>query len=76
MVAETEYHLIVDGLFMYSCDTLADALIDLLCFYFIFNIEYPKTMYSLFIFLQHFVLGLKDSSRVPNSVLTLFSNLS
>lgn len=75
MVAEEEYHLIVDGAVMYWCNTLPDALIDLLCFYYVLNIQYPKAMYPLYIFLQHFVFGLKNSSKLPNAVLTLFSNL-
>ena len=35
MVAQDAYHLIVDGIFMYSCNNLPDALVDLLCFYYI-----------------------------------------
>lgn len=60
---------------MFSCNELSDALIDILCYYYVFNTAYPKSMYALYIFLQHFVLGLKDSSKLPSSVLTLCSNL-
>ena len=55
---------------MYSCENLLDAVID-----YVLNMEYPKSMYALYIFLQHFVIGLKDNSKIPTSVLTLCSNL-
>ena len=72
---EYEYHLIVDGMFMYSCDSLPDALVDLVCFYYVLNIQYPKSMYPLYMFLQHFIFGLKDSAKIPNSVISLYSIL-
>ena len=68
--------LIIDAVFMYLCDDLASALIDILmCYYYVFNTEYPKSMYSLYIFLQHFVLGLKDNSKLPTAVISLCSSL-
>ena len=60
---------------MYSCENVPNALMDILCYYYIFNMAYPKGMQALYLFLQHFVLGLKDSSKLPNSVLTLCTNL-
>ena len=53
---------------IFSVNTLGDALADVICAYFVFNIAYPKPMY---LFLQHFVLGLKVSQKVPTSVSTL-----
>ena len=75
MICEDQYHIIVDQLLMYSCNDLAAALIDLLCYYYVFNMAYPKNMFSLYIFLQHFILGLKDCSKLPTCVLSLSSNL-
>ena len=60
---------------MHSCENLLDAVIDLICYYYVLNMEYPKSMYALYIFLQHFVIGSKDNSKIPTSVLTLCSNL-
>lgn len=76
MISGGLYHLIIDAVFMYSCDNLASALIDLMCYYYVFNTAYPKSMYSLYIFLQHFVLGLKDNSKLPTAVISLCSFLS
>ena len=53
--------MVVDEKLMYSCTNLPDALVDM---------HNVKTMNNLYV---HFVLGLKDSSRFPNSVLTLYS---
>ena len=76
MISNGLYHLIIDAVFMYLCDDLASALIDILmCYYYVFNTEYPKSMYSLYIFLQHFVLGLKDNSKLPTAVISLCSSL-
>ena len=76
MISNGLYHLIIDAVFMYLCDDLASALIDLMCYYYVFNTEYPKSMYSLYIiFLQHFVLGLKDNSKLPTAVISLCSSL-
>ncbi len=72
---EMQYHIVVDGLFMYTCDNLPNALIDLLCYYYILNIAYPKALNAVYLFLQNFILGIKDSVRLPNSVVTLYSNL-
>ena len=70
------YHIIVDGLFMYSRENLYNAVIDLLCYYYILNIAYPKGLHPVCLFLQHFVLGIRDSCKLPNSVLTLCSKLA
>ena len=42
-----------------------DALIDIICYYYVLDISYPKEMYSLLIFLQHFVFGIVDSGNIP-----------
>ena len=51
-------HLIVDNNFMFSTETLLDALINIICYCYVLNIAYPKPMFALFIFLQHFIFGL------------------
>ena len=71
----TEYHIYVEMECVVSSPTLADALIDLICTYFIFNIEYPKPMYPALVFLQHFVMGLTDGQKVPTSLRAFCSSL-
>ena len=60
---------------MFSTDFLADGLMDLLCYYYISNIKYPKSMQALYLFLQNFVLGIKDTTKLPTCVLTVHSKL-
>ncbi len=52
------YYLIVDNVFMFSCVNLQDAIIDLICFYYVLDISYPTMMNSLLIFIQHFIFSL------------------
>ena len=69
------YHLIVDHVFMFSTENLRDALIDIICYYYVLDISYPKVMYALLIFIQHFVFGITDTGIVPPSVINLCSRL-
>ena len=62
------YHICIESQCLFSVNTLGDALADVICAYFVFNIAHPKPMY---LFLQHFVLGLQVSQKVPTSVSTL-----
>ena len=70
-----QYHLIVDNNFMFTVESLPSALVDIVCFYYVLDISYPKQMYPLFIFIQHFIFGLTNSGRVPSSVINLCSKL-
>lgn len=79
MLAETdemiEYHIYVEHVCLVTTHALADALVDVICTYFIFDISYPKPMYPLLILLQHFVFGFVDHQKVPTSVVALCSSL-
>ena len=70
------YHIYIESDCLLSTNTLGDALADLICTYFVFDIAYPKSEYDLLIFFQHFVLGLKDNQKIPPSVSSLCSSLS
>ena len=72
----TKYHIIVENTCMVTTHTLPDALVNIICTYFIFDMAYPKQMYPLLIFLQHFVFNLKDRQKVPTSVTALCSSIS
>ena len=70
-----QYHIYIESECLLSTHTLGDALADLICTYFVFDVAYPKSVYALLIFYQHFVLGLKDNQKVPASVSALCSSL-
>ena len=52
------------------------ALLDMMSVYFAFDIAYPRPLYSLLVFIQHYVLGIRDSQPVPNNVTVLVTALS
>ena len=67
MIAEKEIYMHVKS--------LSKALLCLFCVFYSYNLEYPKPLYSLYIFLQHTVLGLKDGANASNTVCILQSAL-
>lgn len=56
--------------------SLLAAIKDLIAVYFVFNIEYPKALTATYIFMQHYILNLKDSQAVPNVVVHVVSTLA
>lgn len=54
---------------MFSTDDLKGAIIDIICYYYVLDISYPKVMYALLIFLQHFVFCITDSGTIPAAVI-------
>lgn len=55
--------------------TLWEGLKGLLGAYFAFNIEYPKPLRALLIFVQHHIFNVKDRQSIPNSVKQIKSSL-
>ena len=55
--------------------TLRDAIIDLICHYFIYDISYPKYLDSILLFFQHHVFKLTDKQPVPALLSKLIGNL-
>ena len=47
----------------------------LIAAYFTFNMEYPKPLQSVLVFVQHFLLGIKDEQTVAHSATRLLSSL-
>lgn len=55
--------------------TLKDAIIDLVAFYFVFDVAYPKYLNAILLFFQHYVFKLTDNQVVPMQVTKLVGNL-
>ena len=55
--------------------TLKDAIIDLISFYFVFDVAYPKYVNAILLFFQHYVFQLTDTQVVPMQVTKLVGNL-
>lgn len=52
------------------------AIVDMIATYFTFNMSYPDPLYSLLLFVQHYILDIKDDQSVPNVVNIIYSALS
>ena len=70
-----QYFFVVEKQVYVECRKFSTALLCLFCVYYVFNISYPKPLYSVFIFVQNYVLGLKDSYTVPPNVNRLITAL-
>lgn len=47
---------------------------DLFAVYYVFDIAYPRPLYPLLLFLQRFMLNIKDSQSVPPVITRLISS--
>ena len=70
-----QFLLVAERKALTSTDNFMEILTALVAAYFTFNIEYPKALYPIFIFLQHFVMELKDCQSVPNALTRVLSSL-
>ena len=72
---DAEYFTIYgEGIEMLECSIITDAVLSLLCFYYVLNIEYPKGLAKTFAFLQNTVLGIK-ARKVPTVVISIHEKL-
>ena len=71
-----EYIVYVEKEYLVSTKSLVDAVADVICAYFVFDLVYTKNIYPLLIFLQHTMMGIQDVKKLPTSVMTLLSSLS
>ena len=61
---------------MEESDDFFSALQALIAAYFVFNMEYPKPVRPVLIYVQFFIFLCKDDQTVPNCVNLFKSNLS
>lgn len=54
---------------------VSSALSGLIATYFSFNMSYPKGLYPLLIFIQHFLLGIKDKQVTPITLTKFLSSV-
>ena len=52
------------------------ALLDLVCVYYTFDIVYPKPLYPVLLFIQQFIMGIKDKQPMPPSLTRTLSVLN
>ena len=74
--AARQIMIVVEKEILVECHDMATALLDLISAYFSFDIAYPKPLYPVFLFIQHFMFGVVDEQPRPNAVSILYSTLN
>ena len=71
-----EYIVFVEKECLMSTKSVVDAVADVICAFFVFDLVYPRSVYPLLVFFQHTLMGIKDTEKMPASILTLLTSLS
>ena len=71
-----QYFVVIERKLLAESGNLTTALINLIAVYFTFDVVYPKPLYSVFIFIQHYLFNLPDQQEVPNNAKILYSSVS
>ena len=73
--SSVQVFLVVEREVLQSLHSDSTVFLEMISMYFTFNMVYPRPLYPVLIFVQHFVLVLKDKQPIPTSVMTLVSSL-
>ena len=71
----TEFCLVAERNVLATTEDFIEVLTGMIAAYFALNIQYPKALYPVFIFVQHHVVVLKDCQPVPTSLTRVLSSL-
>ncbi len=71
-----DFDVYADNVKVLSVKSMAQAFAALVAVFFVFNIAYPKSMLKTLTFLQKVFIGLQDSLKKPQPVVTLLTNLN
>ena len=52
-----------------------DAVTNIICSYFVFDINYPKPLLPVLLFTQRFIVGIKDNQPVPPALTRVLAGL-
>lgn len=70
-----QYFICAETAKIIECKSLRDAILDMICIYYVFNISYPKTLSGIFLLIQQYVFNIKDSQKPPQCLVKLLQNL-
>ena len=71
----TQYYVCGENIVICESKTYLDAILDLICAYYIFDIAYPKPLSGILLFFQQSVFSLKDEQIPPACLLKLMKNI-
>ena len=74
-IQDDQYFIIIEREIVLECTQFLDAVVNMICGYFAFDISYPTSLYPVLIFIQRYVLGIKDNQPIPNIVTRVLSGL-
>jgi len=74
-INHNQFYVVAEKVVVSDTIRLMDALINMICAYFVFDIEYPKSMYATLIFVQRYILGIADKQRIPDVVTRVLTSL-
>ena len=60
-----QYFVCAEKALLTESKSLCDAILDVICAYYVFDIAYPCSVVGIFLFFQQNVFGLKDSQKPP-----------
>jgi len=73
--SSAQLFLVAERCVLGAPNNAVSAVVGLIATYFVFNMIYPKQLYPVLIFLQHFVLSIKDKQPIPNILKRVMSSL-
>ena len=68
-----QFFVVAEKQIFCESSSLIDAIKDVFATYFVFDIQYPKATNPVLIFLQRFLLDIKDLQPIPATVTRLIS---
>ena len=71
-----QFFVVTERIVMDESENLTEALLDPISAYFAFNIEYPKPLYPVFLFIQHYIMDIKDNQTIPPALTRVLSALN
>ena len=70
-----QFFIVAEQLILADSENFIDMLLALIGAYYAFNIAYPRQLYPLCIFIQHFIIKLVDKQKVPPVVTCMLSSV-
>ena len=73
--ASLQFFKIAERIVVCESEGFMGALIDLVCVYFAYNIQYPKPLYPVLLFIQRYIMDIKDDQPIPPALTRTLSAL-
>ena len=70
-----QYYVCGEKIIICESVSVMDAVLDLICVYYTFDIAYPKSLSGIFLWFQHFVFDIKDQQVSPPCLIKLLKNI-